>query len=272
MGWRVVACASIALALAADAAERGADGRFDVRRSAHFVLHQDVDIDVRTGPRGARRFERDVLEVLESGHARLDALLGLRPPRRIDVLVYDPGVFDAYFAGRFPFPAAGFYQGVIRVRGNVALSASLAATLHHELVHAALDAAAPSLLLPAWLNEGLAEWFEARALGVRGLSAGQVAALRDAAARGALAPLASLETPSFAALPADMAGLAYLQSRALLEEVERRGGRSAVRVLVSHVLRSGDVDRALARAAGLDRNGLETSLARTLGVVPAGWR
>jgi hypothetical protein len=248
------------------ARDRGADGRFDQRSSTHFLLLEDVDIDVRSGPRGSRAFEREVLGALEEGYDLLDDLLGLRPRRKIEVLVYDAAVFDRTFAGLFPFPAAGFYGGSIRVRGEAHLSARLRATLHHELVHAALDAMAPNLVLPAWLHEGLAEWFAARAAGRAPLSPGEAALLARLGAEGRLPPIERLSLPTFARLDGETAGVAYLQSRALIAELVRAGGAGAPAALVERLLRTGDLDRSLERAAGLDVAGLEGSLLASLGL------
>jgi hypothetical protein len=260
--------AALLLGLAAQpgAAERGADGRFEVRRSAHFVLRQDVDIDHRTGVRGSRQFERTVLAVLEDAYDRLDDALGLRPRRPIDVLVYDPAIFDAHFGGLSGFRIAGFYAGVIRVRGGASVSPALASTLRHELVHAALDAAAPSLVLPAWLNEGLAEWFEARSLGRRGLRSGELALLRSAAAQGVLPSLTELSTAGFGRLSGDAATLAYVLSYALVDHLARWRGDDAVRDLVDTLLRTRDLERALARVARTSSLGLEASLRGELGI------
>ncbi len=192
-----------------------------------------------------------------SGYDLLDDSLGLRPRRRIEVEVYDPTIFDERFAGLFPFPAAGFYGGIIRVRGDVQLTPQLAHTLHHELVHAALDAAAPSLVLPIWLNEGLAEWFAARAARRPALDGRRQALLAAAARRGMLLPLDAIAGPSLLRLaPAD-AALAYVEATALVEEVASRGGERALRVLLDQLFRSGDLDGALRRAAGVDARGLE---------------
>lgn len=237
----------------------GADGHFEQRRSSHFLLREDVAIDRRTGPLGAKRFEHDVLEVLERGYDLLDDTLGLRPRRRIEVEIYDPDIFDERFAGLFPFPAAGFYGGVIRVRGDVQVTTRLASTLLHELVHAALDAAAPSLALPIWLNEGLAEWFAARATGRPALDARRQSLLAEGASRGMLLPLASISEPSLLHLAAEDAPLAYLQATALVDQVARRGGEQALRVLLGQLFRTGDLDRALLRAVGLDASALEAS-------------
>lgn len=240
----------------------GADGRFDERTSNHFLLREDVAIDQRTGPRGANRFQREVIAVLEAGYDQLDDALGLRPRRRIEVEIYDPAIFDARFAAFFPFPAAGFYGGIIRVRGDVEVTPPLAKTLHHELLHAALDAAAPSLAVPAWLNEGLAEWFAAHVAGRPALGPGARAALADAAARGVLLPLAAISQPSLVALAPGEAPLAYLQATALVDTIARRSGDRALRKLLASYLRSGDLDRALERTISLDTRGLEAAARR----------
>jgi hypothetical protein len=250
----------------ADAAHgAGADGHFDERRSNHFLLREDVAIDQRTGPRGANRFQRELLEVLEAGYDRLDDVLGLRPQRRIEVEVYDPAVFDARFAALFPFPAAGFYGGVIRVRGDVRMTPSLASTLHHELLHAALDAAAPSAAIPAWLNEGLAEWFAARVAGRPPLAGGRHTLLVDAAGRGALLPARALSQPNLVGLGPGEAPLAYLQATAMVDTIVRRSGERALPKILDRFFRHGDLDRALERTIGLDVRGLEAETAASLG-------
>ncbi|HEY5658232.1 MAG TPA: hypothetical protein VIY27_10640, partial [Myxococcota bacterium] len=242
---------------AAHAAERGADGTFDQRRSAHFTLYQDVDIDETGGFRGSRRFEQEVLDELERAFERLDDLLGLRPERRIEVVIYDADVFDREFRGLFRFQAAGFYQGVIRVRGDTQLTVELSRVLHHELLHAALDAAAPSLLFPGWVNEGGAEWFEARALGKRGLSAGERAALARLARDGGLLALESLNTPSFGGMGGERARVAYLQSYALIDFLVRNYGERKLSNFYAELMRSRNLERALDRVYRLDSRGLE---------------
>lgn len=261
----VMSVASLAIPAGSAHGAGGADGRFDERTSNHFLLREDVAIDQRTGPRGANRFQREVLEALEAGYDQLDDALGLRPRRRLEAEVYDPAIFDARFAALFPFPAAGFYGGVIRVRGDVQVTPPLAKTLHHELLHAALDAAAPSLAVPAWLNEGLAEWFAAHVAGRPALGPGARAALAEAADRGALLPLAAIDRPTLVALAPDEAPIAYLQATALVDTIARRGGERALRKLLASYFRSGDLDRALVRTIGLDVRGLEAETAIWLG-------
>jgi hypothetical protein len=245
--------------------DEGADGRFAERRSSHFVLRQDVDLDDYHGRGGSLAFEREVLAVLESGYDGLDRWLGVRPPRALSVHVWDPALFDARFAGLFAFPAAGFYGGTIHVRGGQAVTASLRRTLLHELVHATLDAVAPSLLLPAWLNEGLAEWFEARASGSGRLSRGGWSALSGAARAGALPSLAALSAPTLARLDGRSAALAYLYAHGMVDHVARRKGDDAVRRLVEELVRTRDLARSFRRVAKASPAEIDAAFRRELG-------
>lgn len=256
---RVSAALLAALVLGSPAAarDRGADGRFDTRTSSHFVLYQDVDIDDSGGFYGSLRFEENLLDELERAYASLDRLLGLRPARKIEVVVYDPGVFDAHFRGLVRFAAAGFYEGVIRVRGATEMTVSLRRVLHHELLHAALDAAVPLLILPGWLNEGLAEWFEARALGKRGLHGGEWQVLQQAARSRALFSYASLSAPGFGYLDQERAGIAYLQSYAMIDYLVRTYGEDKLQRLVDTLIRSRNLGRSLKRVYRTDLATLE---------------
>ncbi|HEY8155771.1 MAG TPA: hypothetical protein VII72_16700 [Myxococcota bacterium] len=251
--------------LAAQAQARGADGKFEKRTSSHFVLYQDVAIDESSGLRGSRRFEQMVLAELESAHDRLRAQLGLEPPRAIEVVIYDPAIFDREFAGLFRFSAAGFYAGVIRVRGDTVLGNALSRVLHHELVHAALDAAMPSAVLPAWLNEGLAEWFEARAAGKRHLSDRELAVLVHYRRQGSLFSLAQLSAPSFVGFGPEAAQLAYLESYGMLAYLARVSGERALRDFVEELVRTRNLPRAVQRAFRADLAELEAGFQAELG-------
>jgi hypothetical protein len=253
------------LPTAAVALDRGADGNFSKRNSAHFELLQDVAIDRSGGFHGSRRFEQEVLADLERAYDRLEKFLGLRPKRRIRVVIYDQEVFDRQFAGVFRFAAAGFYHGVIRVRGATELTVELSRVLHHELVHAGLDTAAPSYRPPAWLNEGLAEWFEARALGKRRLNQAETNFLSNAHDEGALFSLASLSTPSFGHLGPNAAQLAYLQAYGMVDFLSRIGGEDSLREICDGLVRTHDIDRTIRRVFKADLGRLQERFFDELG-------
>jgi hypothetical protein len=257
-----LAAAACAAALAvfasfAWARDRGADGNFDKRTSAHFLLLQDVALDEAGGFNGSRRFEEEVLGELERAYSAVESQLGMRPGRRLEVVIDDPGIFDQQFAAAFRFQAAGFYAGVIRVRGDTRLTAPLSRTLHHELVHAAFDAVAPSLVLPSWLNEGTAVWFEYRSIGLRGMPDRGHQILSQQAARNALLPLQIMSLPSFARLDNDTAGIAYLQSYGMVDYLVRLAGERSLPRFLEELLRSRDLNRALTRVYRLDLPELE---------------
>ncbi len=273
VAWRAAPSLALLLTIAsagpAIGRDRGADGEFEERTSSHFVLYQDVDIDQTSGFHGSRRFEQRLLTVLESAYDDMADQLGLRPGRRIVVVVYDPGVFDARFAGLFRFPAAGFYGSRVHIRGDTVVSEPLVRVLHHELVHAAFDREAPSLVLPAWLNEGIAEWFQSRSAGKRRLFPAERAYLEQVAERGRLFSLRDMMQPSFSALGPQGARLAYLQSYAFIEYLARSYGERSLRELIQHQLRGGDLDRAIRRTF---RRNLADLEARYLAELGAGRR
>jgi hypothetical protein len=252
-------------AVGAYARGEGADGRFEKRESSHFILLQDVDIDETGGLRGSRRFEQQVLDDLEDAYDRLDQYLGLRPRRKLEVVIYDPAIFDRQFAGLFRFAAAGFYEGIIRVRGDDHFSYALSRVLHHELFHAALHVAGRSAVYPGWLNEGLAEWFEARTHGKRRLNAWELAVLVRARDAGMLFSFEALSAPSFGRMSPDAARLAYLQSYGLMEYLVRRHGERALREFCVELVRTGDLHRTLRRVYRADLGKLEAGFVSDLG-------
>lgn len=245
--------------------DRGADGDFERRDSFHFTLFQDVDIDEASGLYGSRKFEQDLLRELEAAFDRLDQILGLRPEKKLVVYVWDPALFDAEYRHLFRFPAAGFYGGAIHIRGDTRITQRLVRVLHHELVHAAFDAEAPRLALPAWMNEGFAEWFEARALGKRTLGGRERAVLGQLARAGQLYSLADLGTPSLGHLGPEAASAAYLQSYGFIDHlVSTRGEGNLVRFWQA-VVRSRSFDRAARRAYRADLAELEAGFLRAAG-------
>ncbi len=244
--------------------DRGADGEYDERKSSHFTLYQDVDIDRTSGFYGSRRFERQVLEVLEGAYRSLDAALGIRPREIIVVTIHDPAIFDQRFAGMFRFPAAGFYGGTIHIRGGTAVSAQLVRVLHHELVHAGFDSALPNRSLPGWFNEGIAEWFEARSMGQHKLMEWQTRVLAEREREGQLFALSALGAPSLGGLGPTAAQLAYLESYGFIDFLARERGERRLRDLCRQLVRTGDLDDSLRRIFRDDHAGLEASFRAAL--------
>lgn len=249
---------------ASSARERGADGKFEDRKSAHFILYQDVAFDQHSGLYGSDRFEREVLKVLEEVYDLVLKDLGWRPLRRVTVVIYDDEVFEEKFAGLFRFSAAGFYEGVIRIRGRTRVDDRLTMVLYHEYLHAALDAEAGSRHVPGWLNEGLAEYFEHEAVGIDALRPRERAVLKQAIGNASWIPLQELSSPSFSQLSAEQAGLAYLEAYAMVRYITDHYGKRSLKAVLRDLLRSGDLDRALKRNLSRKLDELEASLVAEL--------
>jgi hypothetical protein len=129
--------------------------------------------------------------------------------------------------------------------------------LRHEFIHAAFDAEAPSVQLPGWLNEGVAEFFEIPTTAASRLSSREWQRLRQAQGRGRLFSLEGLSGPSFASLEGSDARLAYLQSSAFIEYLYRSQGERRVRGWLADLLRKGNLDRATRRNFRLDLSELQ---------------
>ena len=78
-------------------------------------------------------------------------------------------------------------------------------------------------------------------------------------------PVSALGAPTFGGFSHQQAGLAYLQSYALVDAVVRYSSEGGLRQFVAELLRSGRVDRALQRGAGLRVPVLERDLLAELG-------
>ena len=255
--------ASLLFCITAHAGDRGADGKFDERGSSNFKLLQDVDIDQYSGSRGSRQFEISVLEVLEDAYRRVGNDLKLRPRSETVVVIYDPELFDREFSQAFGFRVAGFFNGRIYVRGSNQLDSRLVDTLYHEYVHAALASRSRDAF-PAWLNEGLAEYFGAISRGKKYLSRGEFNALARASRNGSWIPMRELSTPSLGHMRGDSVGLAYLQSYAMVEFLVREYDMRKVRDLVENMARYRNPKRALDRTMRVSLEELEAELIREL--------
>ena len=156
---------------------------------------------------------------------------------------------------------------------SLSLGASALGSVFHEIdenegiraVHAALDAVAPSLAVPAWFNEGVAEWFEARAAGKRRLSEHEQSILSQASSLGLLFAFSDLTSGGLGHLQPESAQLAYLQSYAFMEYLARSHGERRLRDVVSEYVRSGDLHRAFRRTYRADLEQLEQRHLRELG-------
>ena len=201
-----------------------------VDRSIHFALSYDGQRrDVLHG------YQR-VLDLLEEAYADLRDEYGIDPVTlsdpRIKVVLYHPENFDA-LTGLGDW-AGGVFDGVIRVpvQNLEAELGHLREVLRHELSHA-FTRSAGGRGVPGWLNEGVAQLFE-------GPHAEHVARARQRLAHhigtgGQLFPLERLAGSLTSWTDRSEIELAYAQSLAFVDHIERTYGRCELMGLIGNV-------------------------------------
>jgi hypothetical protein len=125
--------------------------RFESRQGQHFVARYEGD---------ERKDLADLaLAILDNTRTSLERTLGVVPPVPITVVLYTGDQYSRSSSG--PDWSGGVFDGKIRIRESQlkANRGTLEDILFHEYLHALLrtTVAAP---VPAWFNEGLAQWVE----------------------------------------------------------------------------------------------------------------
>jgi hypothetical protein len=193
-----------------------------VQESAHFRLRYDH-------PFAGRGDGDRVLQALEAIRERLAQHLDRTLAKPLEVRLYTRATYLRDYGHRFGFATVGFFDGAIHVVASRRPEPRLTALLTHEYTHA-LFLAALAGHEPFFMNEGLAQLEEERARGQTEIGASEWRTLLDAMRSDTWLPLRSL-VRGFAGLEADEARLAYLESRAAADFVERRAAGSIGRWL-----------------------------------------
>jgi tetratricopeptide (TPR) repeat protein len=191
--------------------------------------------------------------VLSASFWRIGKALGAYPSAPINVILYSERQFRDITGA--PEWSAGGFDGQIRlpVRGATQNLAEFDRVLTHELTHAMLKSVAPRNL-PAWLNEGLAMYFEGHD--------GALSERRLAAAR-LFVPLAVLQT-SFARLNTAQALIAYEESAFATRALVDRIGPAGVGQLLQDLSAGQTMDQAIERF-GITFAAFESDLERRVG-------
>ena len=167
-------------------------------------------------------------DTLNNAFWQIGGKLGVHPSDTVVVMLYTERQFRDITQA--PEWAGGVYDGRIRVpaAGAARSLQSFERVLVHELVHAMIATAAPRGV-PAWLHEGLAQYFE-------GDDPQDARARLRAAGRARIIPLASLED-SFSRLNAAQAQVAYDESLVAVDVIMQRPAfnwSSLFRALAEH--------------------------------------
>ena len=222
-----------------------ADPSYDWRRTQHgdlmFLWHDrplDSVVDVA----------RDVAPRLEE----VKELFGLETVRPMKAVIINSGreagrsfpvVSDAARRGHL---YGGFAFGPLDLFVLVGLDRS---GIVHEMSHLLLDEAmdSPMARVPAWLNEGLAMYFEFS-------PRGREATVSQAANRGRLLRLRSMGT--IPGKPQDVRNF-YAQSWSLVKHMMDAHGRERMAVLLGAINRGSSIEEAVPEAYGMSLDALE---------------
>ncbi|MCE5230299.1 hypothetical protein LLG95_11980 [bacterium] len=130
--------------------EEAVEGNFDQRTSREFKVSYEGKVNEQTAG--------DAIKVLSRGLFQIRRDLRYDAKHPFAVVLYSRESYDIATAA--PGWSSGLYDGKIRVPlKNEIDSKALTTTLRHELTHAVvIDLAGPKV--PAWLNEGLAMYYE----------------------------------------------------------------------------------------------------------------
>jgi len=217
----------------------------DAIKDDRFTISFDGPVQQKLAARAA--------SVLSAAFWRIGKTLGAYPSAPINVILYSERQFHDITGA--PEWSAGGFDGQIRlpVRGATQNLAEFDRVLTHELTHAMLKSVAPRNL-PAWLNEGLAMYFEGHD--------GTVSERRLAAAR-LFVPLAVLQT-SFARLNSAQAVIAYEESAFATRALVDRIGPAGVGQLLQDLSAGQTMDQAIERF-GITFAAFESDLERRVG-------
>jgi tetratricopeptide (TPR) repeat protein len=222
----------------------------DAIRDDRFTISFDGPVQQKLAARAT--------SVLSAAFWRIGKALGAYPSAPINVILYSERQFHDITGA--PEWSAGGFDGQIRVpvRGATQNLGEFDRVLTHELTHAMLKSIA-SRNLPAWLNEGLAMYFEGRdtAMSERRLAAARL-----------FVPLAVLQT-SFARLNSAQAVIAYEESAFATRALVDRIGPAGVGQLLQDLGTGQTMDQAIERF-GITFAAFESDLERRVGAKSRG--
>lgn len=174
-------------------------------------------------------------QAVMEAYGEVSQALGIDYGKPLAVHVHSPaGYRSAFGIERAQRSGAHYGRGQIHFNGGATIDQYFKATLRHELVHALYDRDGQAARLPAWLNEGVAEWIGLRYLGESALPTHQMQDLQRLARQGQLLPL---QERGF------LGSLGYVKANgAVVFLVERHGARTGD--FVQRILKGESVDQA----------------------------
>ncbi|MCA9118816.1 MAG: hypothetical protein H6822_05075 [Planctomycetaceae bacterium] len=229
-------------------AEQAVEKQFDRAANVHFDLRYQDNVGYSAA--------YDLRNVLDQARRDVGRDFGYWPRHQIVVLVYSEEAFKQVRQG--PDWIAGLYDGKIRIPypRSPQAQASLNSTLVHEYTHAIIHDITHNQC-PVWLNEGLAEYQEART------RKPDLQHLQLAVSNNRLIPIASLDV-AFKSRDANVAALAYQQSYSLVTYLDQKYRFFRIRKILDKLGQGASMDEALQAELRLSSDQLEQRWQRWL--------
>ena len=228
--------------------EQAVEKQFDRAGDVHFDLRYQDGISYSSA--------YDLRKVLDQARRDVGRDFGYWPRHQIVVLVYSEEDFKQVRQG--PDWIAALYDGKIRIPfpRNPAALESLNSTLVHEYTHAIIHDITHNQC-PVWLNEGLAEFEEAKT------RKPDLQHLQAAVSNNRLIPLASLDS-AFKSRDANVAALAYQQSYSLVAYLDQTYRFFRIRRILDKLPEGTSIEVALQEELRLTPSQLEQRWQRWL--------
>ncbi len=229
------------------------------------LAHPDfaIQADAALLRAGRTDFANTVSGYLDDARTSLLDLVGTVPSEPTGVVLYGKAAYVRTHGHRFTFRTVGFFDGRIHVVSAAHPAGELRKLLFHEYAHALFRERVGGDR-PFWLNEGLAELAEQRALGRTGMPRGDRQRLVRAATDGGWIPLARLG-PGFDGLTDREARLAYLEATAAAAWVVARTSAPERARLLGRLGEGASADTALRETLGVDVRGIDAALRQAFG-------
>ena len=228
--------------------DAAAQSNYSERESSHFTLHFE-------GKQTSEALRGQLLATLESDYDDLVRQLGVAPRNAIAVVLYtDQAFFDVTEA---PSWTGAVNDGKLRipVRGVDSVTPDLARVLKHELAHSFINQLSGGRC-PQWLNEGIAQAVEPKALSTGARLAELYRAQQEI-------PLNALEGGFMRFSPME-AALAYAESLAAVQYISDSYGMSDLQRILQRLGEGSSSEAALRSVIHSGYGQLETELGKYL--------
>jgi hypothetical protein len=222
--------------------EASAETNFSEHETGHFLLRYE-------GRQSSEVFRGQLMEVLESDYQQLRSQFGMEPRSSVQVILYTNQAF--FDVTRAPSWTGALNDGKLRipVNGLSAVTPELVRVLRHELAHSFVNQLTMGRC-PHWLNEGVAQIMEPRALG------SNTSRLAELFKLDKEIPLNQLEA-SFISFNTVEAALAYDESLATVAYIRDRYGMSDLVLALERIGQGNSAEAALRRTIHGDYRQLE---------------